>query len=66
MKNTSTLTKLYIYDYNITNEAATDIAAVISSNSQLKQLDISINKLCGLGAVIISKALQTISTLTKR
>ena len=65
LQNTSTLTKLCIYDDNITKEAATDIATAISFNSYLKQLDIRINKLCGLGTVIISKALQTISTLTK-
>ena len=65
LQNTSTLKKLYVYDDDTSKEAATDIASVISCNGHLQELDISINKLCAPGTIVISKALQNISTLTK-
>ena len=61
----STLIKLYISNNKITDKAAYDIAAAISSNTRLQELDISDNDLRATGAVTISKALQKISTLTK-
>ena len=65
LQNISTLTKLFISKNYITNKAADDIAAVISSNTQLQELDISNNDLQTTGTIIVSKALQYISTLTK-
>ena len=61
----TTLTKLYIYDNNITYKAADDIAAAISCNTKLQEFDISTNDLQAVGAMKIAKALQGIDTLTK-
>ena len=61
----STLTKLFIRKNNITEKAAGNIAALISCNIQLQELDISDNYLQSTGVIIILKALQGISTLTK-
>ena len=63
--NISTLIKLCISKNNITDEAADDIAAAISCNSQLQELDISDNELQDTGTVVISKALQCLSTIKK-
>ena len=65
LENISTFRKLYISDSNITDEAANDIAAVIYSNTQLQEFDVSRNYLQSTGAIKIAKALQNISTLTK-
>ena len=62
---TVSLTKLYIGNNKITDKAADDIAAAISCNAQLQELDISDNELQTAGTIIISKGLQSISTLTK-
>ena len=61
----STLTKLYIYDNNITYKAADDIAAAISCNTELQEFDINTNNLQAAGTMKIAKALQGIDTLTK-
>ena len=50
---------------SVSDEAANDIAAVIYSNTQLKEFDVSKNNLQSTGAIKIAKALQNISTLTK-
>ena len=60
-----TLTKLYISNCNITDEAASSIAATIYSNAQLQEIDVSKSHLLSTGAIEIAKAMQTISTLTK-
>ena len=65
LQDISTLTKLYIGKNNITYEAADDLAAVISCNYQLNELDVSNNDLQEAGARIILKALQGLSTLQK-
>ena len=59
------LTKLHIANANISDEAADDIAAVVSCNIHLQEFDISGNNLRALGAVKTVKSLQKISTLTK-
>ena len=50
---------------SISDEAANDIAAVIYSNTQLQEFDVSKNNLQSTGAIKIAKPLQNISTLTK-
>ena len=64
LQKISTLTKLYINNNQITDEAADYIADVISCNSHLQILDISSNSLQAQGATIILKRLQKISSLT--
>ena len=56
---------IYISNCNITDETVDDIAAVIYSNTQLQEFDVSKNNLQSTGAIKIAKALQNISTLTK-
>ena len=65
LQKTSTLIRLNISKNNITDKAASDIAAAISFNTQLQELDISDNDFQTTGVKVISKALQGISTLTK-
>ena len=65
LQNISTLKKLYINDNNILDEAADDIAAVLSCNTELQELDISNNCFRSAGIMMIVKALQNISTLKK-
>ena len=50
---------------SITDEAADNIAAAICSNFQLQEFSISSNLLTKSGDIIIAKALEKISTLTK-
>ena len=64
LRKISTLTKLFIDNNKITNEAAFYIADVISCNSHLQELDISSNSLQAQRATIILKKLQKISSLT--
>ena len=59
------LTRLYISNNNITEDAADDIAAAICSNTQLQEFDVGNNDLQSTGVINIARALQTISTLTK-
>ena len=54
-----------ISNNNITDEAADYIAAAISCNTQLQELDVSNNFLETTGAIIISKALKSIFTFKK-
>ena len=61
----SMLKRIFISKNNITENAAGNIAALLSCNTQLQELDISDNYLQSTGVIIISKALQGISTLTK-
>ena len=65
LQNISTLTKLYISNSNVTNEAVDGLAAVINKNVKLQELDVSKNNLQSKGAIKIAKALQNISALTK-
>ena len=65
LQRTSTLIKLNISKNKITDNAAGDITAAISCNTQLQELDISDNDFQITGVIIISKTLQSISTLTK-
>ena len=65
LQKISTLTKLCVNNNEITHEAKGDIVNVISCNSNLEELDISVNKLQTLCAFGIARALQSISTLTK-
>ena len=60
-----TLTKLHFGNNNISDEAANDIAAVVSCNTKLKEFEISGNKLQTTDVTKIMKALQGIHTLKK-
>ena len=60
-----TLKMLYLGNNVISCEAADDIAAVISCNTKLQEIDISENNLQTAGVRIIMKALQGIHTLKK-
>ena len=60
------ISKLYINNNHITDEAADNIAAALSRNAdQLQELDISNNWFQAKGIMAIAKALQNIVTLTK-
>ena len=59
------MTKLYIHNNNITNEAADDIAAAISCNIDLQELNLGSNNLQASGTTKIAKALQKLSSLIK-
>ena len=61
----STLTKLYISYNSFTDEVTQYIAAIINSNTQLREFDVSKNNLQSIGIIEIAKALQNTSTLTK-
>ena len=61
----STLTKLYISNSNVTNEAVDGLAAVICKNTKLQKFDVSKNKIESIGTVKITKALRNIFTLRK-
>ena len=63
LQNISTLTKLYIYNNNITDEAADDIAAAICCNIHLQEFDIVGNNLQETGAINIAECLKNISAL---
>ena len=65
LQGISTLNKLSINKNNITEKASSDVAALISCNTQLQELDISDNLLQSTGVITILKALEGISTLTK-
>ena len=64
LQKISTLTKLYINNNNITEEAADDIAGIIVCNSYLQEVDIQASNLQTMGAIKIAQALQKISSLT--
>ena len=65
LQKISSLTKLYIYHNIITHKAADDIAAAISCNTKLQEIDISENNLHTIGVRKIMKVLQGIHTLKK-
>ena len=60
-----TLKKLNISRNNITDDVTNDLAIALSCNTQLQELDISLNSLQTPGFIKITKALQQISTLKK-
>ena len=64
LMHVTSLKKLYINDNMITDEAADDIAVVLSLNDKLEELDISCNNLQKTGAITIFEIMNT-STLTK-
>ena len=59
----STLTVLSISNNRISEEAADDIAAVLSHNIKLQKLYLGTNSFKTLGMIKIAKALQNVSTL---
>ena len=61
----SALKKLFVDHNMITDEAADDIAAAISCNTELQEIDISENNFHTAGVIKIMKALQEIHTLKK-
>ena len=60
-----TLKKLHFGDNKISDEAANDIAAVVSCNTKLNVIEISGSKLQTTGTIKIMKGLQGIYTLKK-
>ena len=65
LQKISSLTKLYIDHNNITDEAADDIAAAISCNIHLQELNLGGNDFRTSGIIVISRSLQKISFLAK-
>ena len=65
MKSITNLRKLYICDNIISDEAAGDIAAILSQNTKLEELDISCTNLLTTGAVKIFQGMKDTSTLTQ-
>ena len=65
LQSISMLTKLYISNCIVTDDVADDIAAAISCNTQLQELDVSKNNPQSTGAIKVAVALQNISMLTK-
>ena len=65
MGSFTNLTKLNISDNNITVEAACDIAAVLSQNKSLEELDISYNDLGASGAILIFLSMKSFMNLIK-
>ena len=63
LRDVSTLTIINISNNNVGEEAADDIATVLSRNINLQQLNLSNNGLKTVGMIKIAKALQNISTL---
>ena len=61
----SNLRKLFINNNMITNEAADDIAVVLSHNTKLGEFDISYNNLQAAGAIKIFQGIEGISSLRK-
>ena len=64
LQKISSLTKLYI-NHNITHKAADDIAAAISCNIHLQELNLGNNNLQTSGTIKVARSLQKISLLTK-
>ena len=65
LHNITTLTKFYISNNSITEEAAGDIALALSHNIQLQELDISDNHIEASGAITLAKGLHNITKLIK-
>ena len=60
----STLTTFAISNNNVSEEAADDIAKVLSCNTELQVLHLLKNRFKTSGMIKIAKALRNISTLT--
>ena len=65
LQNILSLTEFDVGNNNITEEAADDIAAVLSHNANLKVLYLGGNNLQTGGVIKIAKALKNVSLLTK-
>ena len=65
LRNISNLRKICIRGNNITDEAADDIADVLSQNTKLKEIDIGSNNLQTTSAIKIFQGIMHIFTLTK-
>ena len=65
LHNVVPLTKFYISNNNVTDEAADDIATAISCNSNLQELNLGSNNLQTSGTIKVARSLQGISSLTK-
>ena len=65
LQKISSLIKLYINHNSINIEAANDIAAVISHNIYIQELNLGSNNLRASGIVKIARSLQKISSLIK-
>ena len=61
LQSNLTLTELHFSDNNITENAADDIAAVLSHSSNLKVLNLNRNHLKATGVIAIIKALQMLT-----
>ena len=65
LRHISSLKKLYINDNMITDEAAEDIAVVLSQNTKLEELDVSGNNLQTAGVIKIFHGIKHTLTLAK-
>ena len=65
LQKISSLTKLYISHSKTTCQVAGHLAAAISHNVRLQDLDISVNDLQTIGSIHIALALQGTGTLTR-
>ena len=65
LQKISTVTKLFLHDNNITNEAVDDTAGALLCNTKLKELDISGNNIQVTGMIKIGHAVQKICSLQK-
>ena len=65
LQNISTLTEFCIYNNNVGEEAADDIATVLSHNTKLQVVNLNSNSFKTVGMIKIAKALQNISTMTE-
>ena len=65
LQKISTLTKLYIANTGVRDEAAVDIAAAVSCNIYLQEFDIGKNHLQASSVIKVAKGLQKLSTLKK-
>ena len=65
LENSFALNALCIRNESITDKEVDDIAAAVSNNTQLQEIDISKINLRSTGAIKIANVLKSISTLTK-
>ena len=65
LQGISTLRKLCLSNNNVTGKAVGDIAAVVSCNTSLQEIDVSGNNLQTIGATKIARALGKIYALEK-
>ena len=65
LQSVSTLMVLNISDNNVGEEAADDIAMVLSHNTRLQKLHVHNNKFQSAGAIKITEALKNASSLAK-